>query len=94
MPSTDRKLELKAKTSVAQTGSQPFVYAKGLNLSLHTTPSNYHQQFLNVCSEFKLITDSYQPPVTDASKPNIQMSQKCSATLVDDLVTTFSCTKV
>jgi hypothetical protein len=30
MPSTDRKLELKARTSVAQTGSQPFVYAKGL----------------------------------------------------------------
>jgi hypothetical protein len=30
MPSTDRKLELKAKASVAQTGSQPFVYAKGL----------------------------------------------------------------
>jgi hypothetical protein len=30
MPSTDRKLELKAKTSVAQSGSQPFVYAKGL----------------------------------------------------------------
>jgi hypothetical protein len=30
MPSTERKLELKAKTSVAQTGSQPFVYAKGL----------------------------------------------------------------
>jgi hypothetical protein len=30
MPSTDIKLELKAKTSVAQTGSQPFVYAKGL----------------------------------------------------------------
>jgi hypothetical protein len=32
MPSTDRKLELKAKTLVAQTGSQPFVYAKGLKL--------------------------------------------------------------
>jgi hypothetical protein len=31
MPSTDRKVELKAKTSVAQSGSQPFVYAKGLN---------------------------------------------------------------
>jgi hypothetical protein len=31
MPSSDRKLELKAKTSVAQTGSQPFVYVKGLN---------------------------------------------------------------
>jgi hypothetical protein len=30
MPSTDRKLELKAKASVAQTGSQPAVYAKGL----------------------------------------------------------------
>jgi hypothetical protein len=30
MPSTDKKLELKAKTSVAQTGSHPFVYAKGL----------------------------------------------------------------
>jgi hypothetical protein len=30
MPSTDRKLELKAKTSVAQAGSQPFVYAKAL----------------------------------------------------------------
>jgi hypothetical protein len=30
MPSTDRKLELKAKTSLAQTGSQPYVYAKGL----------------------------------------------------------------
>jgi hypothetical protein len=30
MTSTDRKLELNAKTSVAQTGSQPFVYAKGL----------------------------------------------------------------
>jgi hypothetical protein len=30
MPSTDRKLELKAKTSVAQTLTQPCVYAKGL----------------------------------------------------------------
>jgi hypothetical protein len=40
MPSTDRKLELKVKTSVAQTGSQPFVYAKELTgplcpLSVH-----------------------------------------------------------
>jgi hypothetical protein len=31
MPSTDRKLELKAETSVAQTASQAAVYAKGLN---------------------------------------------------------------
>jgi hypothetical protein len=30
MLSTDRKLELKAKTSVAQTGPQAAVYAKGL----------------------------------------------------------------
>jgi hypothetical protein len=30
MPSTDSKLELKAKTSVALTYSQPYVYAKGL----------------------------------------------------------------
>jgi hypothetical protein len=30
MPSTDRKLELKARTSVAQTASQVAVYAKGL----------------------------------------------------------------
>jgi hypothetical protein len=35
MPSTDRKLELKAKTSVAQTASQAAVYAKGLNM-MHT----------------------------------------------------------
>jgi hypothetical protein len=31
MPSTDRELELKAKTSVAQTASQAAVYAKELN---------------------------------------------------------------
>jgi hypothetical protein len=37
MPSTDRKLELKAKASVAQTGSQPFVYAEGLIALLVTT---------------------------------------------------------
>jgi hypothetical protein len=30
MPSTDRKLELKAKTPMAQTASQAAVYAKGL----------------------------------------------------------------
>jgi hypothetical protein len=34
MPSTGRKLELKAKTSVAQTASQAAVYAKGLTLAL------------------------------------------------------------
>jgi hypothetical protein len=36
MPSTDRKLELKAKTSVAQITSQAAVYAKGL-MVLHST---------------------------------------------------------
>jgi hypothetical protein len=30
MPSTDRKLELKAKTSMAHTASQVAVYTKGL----------------------------------------------------------------
>jgi hypothetical protein len=34
MPSTDRKLELKAKTSVAQTASHVAVYAKGIDLSI------------------------------------------------------------
>jgi hypothetical protein len=34
MPSTDRKLELKAKTSMAQTASQVAVYAKGLKNEL------------------------------------------------------------
>jgi hypothetical protein len=33
MPSTDRKLELKAKTSVSQTASQASVYAKELNFT-------------------------------------------------------------
>jgi len=30
MPSTDRRLELKEKTSMAQTAWQPVVYAKGI----------------------------------------------------------------
>jgi hypothetical protein len=34
MPSTDRKLELNAKTSVAQTASQAAVYAKGLKIKI------------------------------------------------------------
>jgi hypothetical protein len=34
MPSTDRKLELKAKTSMAQTASQAAAYAKGLTTTL------------------------------------------------------------
>jgi hypothetical protein len=37
MPSTDRKLELKAKISVAQTASQAAVYAKGLTIILKRT---------------------------------------------------------
>jgi hypothetical protein len=36
MPSTDRKLELKAKTSVAQTASQAAVYANGLKREIMT----------------------------------------------------------
>jgi hypothetical protein len=34
MPSTDKKLELKAKTSMAQTASQAAVYAKGLMVNI------------------------------------------------------------
>ena len=34
MPSTDRRLELKEKTSMAQTIWQPAVYAKGLKQHL------------------------------------------------------------
>jgi hypothetical protein len=37
MPSTDKKLELKAKTSMAQTTSQATVYGKGLTLCHLTT---------------------------------------------------------
>jgi hypothetical protein len=44
MPSTDRKLELKAKTSVDQTGSQAAVYAKGLNVCV----SGYSSLLANV----------------------------------------------
>jgi len=33
MPSSDRRLELKEKTSMAQTVWQPVVYAKGLTFS-------------------------------------------------------------
>jgi hypothetical protein len=36
MPSTDRKLELKAKTSMAQSASQAAVYAKGIRADSHT----------------------------------------------------------
>jgi hypothetical protein len=41
MPSTDRKLELKAKTSVAQTASQAAVYTKGLMTSDHEHCVNF-----------------------------------------------------
>jgi hypothetical protein len=59
MPSTDRKLELKAKTSVAQTDSQPYVYAKGLKehaitefLPVEEIPSvNIHCHMQTVCGE-------------------------------------------
>jgi hypothetical protein len=42
MPSTDIKLELKAKTSVAETGSQPFVYDKGLTSALDGVGGKHH----------------------------------------------------
>jgi len=39
MPSTDRRLELKEKTSMAQTVWQPAVYANGL--SVHAKPVTF-----------------------------------------------------
>jgi hypothetical protein len=50
MPSTDRKVELKAKISVAQTGSQPFVYAKGLIHNKLNTKSAYRRFLLYSCT--------------------------------------------
>jgi len=48
MPSTDRRLELKEKTSMAQAIWQPFVYAKGImksrltyNLKIDTISTYY-----------------------------------------------------
>jgi hypothetical protein len=49
MPSTDRKLELKAKTSVAQTGLQPFVYAKGLKNEIKI-------QYISVPKHYSLLS--------------------------------------
>jgi hypothetical protein len=46
MPSTDRKLELKAKTSMAQTASQAAVYAKGLSLFTNTFCTSACYKFL------------------------------------------------
>jgi hypothetical protein len=42
MPSTDRKLELKAKTSMAQTASQAAVYAKVLKVGYLKYPYRFH----------------------------------------------------
>jgi hypothetical protein len=51
MPFTDRKLELKAKTSVAQTSSQPYVYAKGLMFVLCVVRhSRNNQHYALICS--------------------------------------------
>jgi hypothetical protein len=43
MPSTDTKLELTAKASMAQPVSQPAVYANGLNLCNERYSSPYQQ---------------------------------------------------
>jgi hypothetical protein len=45
MPSTDRKLELKAKTSVAQTASQAALYAKGLTAEYSETTAHCNGNF-------------------------------------------------
>jgi hypothetical protein len=51
MPSTDRKLELKAKTSVAQTASQSAVYAKGLTLKNSTCCSLCVECFVRISEQ-------------------------------------------
>jgi hypothetical protein len=62
MPSTGRKLELKANTSVAQTGSQPAVYAKGLRQYVppeHSRPTfTAHSELLQE-KQFGFKTDFY-----------------------------------
>jgi hypothetical protein len=52
MPSTDRKLELKAKTSMAQTASQAAVYAKGLNK--HHIDMYFEERFLEYVDSISL----------------------------------------
>jgi hypothetical protein len=47
MPSTGRKLELKAKTSVAQTVSQAAVYAKVLNMLHNLRVSIFKTLFIS-----------------------------------------------
>jgi hypothetical protein len=55
MPSTDRKLELKSKTPVAQTASQAAVYAKGLKGDLYI----YHIGYLDfVCTPASKVRNS------------------------------------
>jgi hypothetical protein len=69
MPSTDRKLELKAKTSVAQTGSQPFVYGKGLIRSYAWCPTPQIEKYIfldfrfSPCSETCMYSFGYFPGV-------------------------------
>ena len=51
MPSTDRRLELKEKTSMAQTAGQAFVYAKGLrvkNVSVRFNLSSHENRTVSV----------------------------------------------
>jgi hypothetical protein len=50
MPSTDRKLELKSKTSMDKTASQAAVYAKGLQLF---NPALYKKGNLRSCFKKK-----------------------------------------
>jgi hypothetical protein len=41
-----------------------------LTLSLYTTSHTYHQRFLNIRWQIKLITHGHEPSITDDSKPN------------------------
>jgi hypothetical protein len=50
MPSTDRKLELKAKASMAQTASQAAVYAKGIvRFEIHGKQKLQQAEMIHYC---------------------------------------------
>jgi hypothetical protein len=66
MPSTDRKLELKAKTSVAQTASQAAVYAKGL---MRTKPHTSGRHITHLTTNIMLHFRAEFPPIYRTDSP-------------------------
>jgi hypothetical protein len=78
VPSTDRKLELKAKTSVAQTGSQAAVHAKGLRLSRAEQILCFLHVTSTVPSSCSMVTQrTHQMSVPVQTQPS-QLRQYCA----------------